>query len=91
MKYNGFGPATFTSKIRSMDIAVHDSSLRKGCPSCDKTYSTLLGTKPVEGLVVNKPIWVKSESSLRIMSSILGIAEHFMAASGSLLKDKGEE
>jgi hypothetical protein len=28
---NGFGPATFpSSKIRSMDFAIHDSSLGKG-------------------------------------------------------------
>ena len=51
-KYNGFDPATFPcSKIRSMDFAIHDSSLGKGYPSCDKAYSALLGTKPVEGLV----------------------------------------
>ena len=49
-KYTGFGPATFpSSKIRSMDFAIHDSPLGKGYPSCDKTYSALLGTKPVEG------------------------------------------
>ena len=43
-KYNGFGPVTFSfSKIRSMDFAIYDSSLGKGYPSCDKTYSTLLG------------------------------------------------
>jgi hypothetical protein len=48
-KYNGFGPATFpSSKIRSMHFSIHDSSLGKGYPSCDKTYSALLGTKPVE-------------------------------------------
>jgi hypothetical protein len=44
-KYNGFGPATFpSSKIRSVDFAIHDSSLDKVYPSCDKTYSSLLGT-----------------------------------------------
>ena len=84
-KYNGFGPATFpSSKIRSMDFAIHDSSLGKGYPSCDKTYSALLGTKPVERLVLNQSTWAKSESNL-------GTAEHFMAAAGSLLKDKGNE
>ena len=82
-KYNGFGPATFpSSKIRSMNFAIHDSSLGKGYPSCDKTYSALLGTKPVEA---------KSESNLRLTSSVLDTAEHFMAAAGSLLKDKGDE
>jgi hypothetical protein len=64
---NGFGPATFpSSKIRSMDFAIHDSSLGKGYPSCDKTYSALLGTKPVEGLVLNQSTWAKSESNLRL-------------------------
>jgi hypothetical protein len=91
-KYNGFGPATFpSSKIRSMDFAIHDSSLGKGYPSCEKTYSALLGTNPVEGLVLNQSTWAKSESNLRLMSSVLGTAEHVMAAAGSLLKDKGDE
>jgi hypothetical protein len=59
-KYNGFYSATFpSSKIRSMDFAIHDSSLGKGYPSCDKTYSALLGTKPVEGLVLNQSTWAK--------------------------------
>jgi hypothetical protein len=35
-------------------------------PSCDKTYSALLGTKPVEGLVLNQSTWAKSESNLRL-------------------------
>jgi hypothetical protein len=91
-KYNGFGPATFpSSKIKSMDFAIHDSSLGKWYPSCDKTYSALLGTKPVEGLVLNQSTWAKSESNLRLMSSVLSTAEHYMAATGSLLKDKGDE
>jgi hypothetical protein len=91
-KYNGFGPATFpSSKIGSMDFAIYDSSLEKGYPSCDKTHSALLGTKSVEGLVLNQSTWAKSESNLRLMSSVLGTAEHVMAAAGSLLKDKGDE
>ena len=91
-KYNGFGPVTFPfSKIRSMDFAIHDSSLGKGCPSCDKTYSALLGRKPVEGLVLSQLTWAKSDSNIRLMSSVLGTAEHVMAAAGSLLKDKRDE
>ena len=87
-----FGPATFpSSKIRSMDFAIHDSSLDKVYPSCDKAYSSLLGTTPIEGLVLNQSTLAKSESNLRLMSSVLGTAEHFIAASGSLLKDKGHE
>jgi hypothetical protein len=50
-----------------------------------------LGTKPVEGLVLNQSTWAKTESNLQLMSSVLGTAEHFMAAAGSLLKDKGDE
>jgi hypothetical protein len=74
-----------------MDFAIHDSSLEKGYPSCDKTYSVLLGTKSVEELILNQSTWAKSESNLRLMSSVLGTAEHFMSAAGSLLKDKGDE
>jgi hypothetical protein len=74
-----------------MDFAIHDSSLGKGYPSCDKAYSALLWTKSVEGLALNQCTWAKSESNLRLMSSVLGTAEHFMAAAGSLLKDKGDE
>ena len=73
-----------------MDFAIHDSSLGKGYLSCDKTYSALLGTNPVEGLVLHQSTWAKSESSLRLLSGVLGTAEHFMAAAGSLLKDKGD-
>jgi hypothetical protein len=40
---------------------IHDSSLGKGYPSCDKTYTVLLGTKPVERLVLNQSTWAKSE------------------------------
>jgi hypothetical protein len=50
-----------------------------------------LGTKPVEGLVLNQSTWAKSESNLRLTSSVLDTAEHFMAAAGSLLKDKRDE
>jgi hypothetical protein len=74
-----------------MDFAIHDSAPGKGYPSCDKAYSALLGTKPVEGLVLNQSTWAKTESNLRLMSSVLGTAEYFMAAAGSLLKDKGDE
>lgn len=92
-KYNGFGPTTFsdTNKIRDKDFVIHDSTLGKGYPSCDRVYSALLGTKPVEGLVLNQSTWSKSESNLRLMSGVLGTAEHFLAAAGSLLKDKGED
>jgi hypothetical protein len=55
------------------------------------TYSALLGTKPVEGLVLNQSTWAKSESNLLLMSSVLGTAEHCMVTAGSLLKDKGDE
>ena len=74
-----------------MDFAIHDSTLGKGYPSCDKAYSALLWTKSVEGLALNQCTWAKSESNLRLMSSVFGTAEHFMAAAGSLLKDKGDE
>jgi len=43
-------------------------------PSYDKAYSALLGTQPVEGLVLSQSTWAKSENSFRLM-----------AAAGSLL------
>ena len=50
-----------------------------------------MGTKPVEGLVLSESTWARSESNFLLMSSVLGTAEHFMAAAGSLRKDKGDE
>lgn len=42
-KYNVFVPVTFhSSKIRSTELAIHDSSLGKGYPTCRGT-----GSKPV--------------------------------------------
>jgi hypothetical protein len=42
-KYNGFGPATFpSSKIRSMDFAMHDSS--GGPPKAQEGWGLLLET-----------------------------------------------
>lgn len=91
-KFNGFGPSTFpVSKVRIKDFDIHDSSIGKGYPSCDRSYSSLLGTKPVEGLNLSQSLWSKSESNIRLSSSILGTAEHFLAAAGALLKDKGDE
>jgi hypothetical protein len=72
-----------SSKIRSMDFAIHDSALGKGYPSCDKTYSALLGTKPVEGLVLNQSTWAKSESNLRLCTTLAFspvVEEEFLVA-----------
>ena len=81
-----------TWKTHSHDEICSPVSSRRPQPSCALGGPpSSLGTKPVEGLVLNQSTWVKSESNLRLMSSVLGTAEHFMAAAGSLLKDKGDE
>ena len=90
-KYSGFGPTAFPGKLRPKNYEIHESSLGKAAPVCDKAFSALLGAKPVDGLRLSQSIWAKSENNLRLTSSVLETAEHFLAAAGSLLKDKGED
>ena len=90
-KYSGFGPTAFPGKLRPKDFDIHESSLGKAAPVCDKAFSALLGAKPVDGLRLTQSIWAKSENNLRLTTNVLESAEHFLAAAGSLLKDKGED
>jgi hypothetical protein len=85
-------PRSQEGNFLSHDEICSPVSSRRPQPSCALGGPpSSLGTKPVEGLVLNQSTWAKSESNLRLMSSVLGTAEHFMAAAGSLLKDKGDE
>ncbi|CAG2215412.1 unnamed protein product [Mytilus edulis] len=60
-------------------------------PNCDRAFSSLLGSKPLDGLRLSQASYVKSENNLRCLTFVLETAEHFLSAAGSLLKDKGEE
>ena len=90
-KFLGFGPSAFPGKFRSKDYEIHNASLGRTVPVCDKVYSNLLGARPDDGVSLNKTVWSKSENNLRLHLSVIQTAEHFLAAAGSLLKDKGDE
>lgn len=90
-RFSGIGPTSFSRTVRSKEFQIHESSLGRMAPVCDKSFSAALGSKPTEGLQLSQSIWTKSENNLRILSNVLQTAEHFLAAAGSLLKDKGEE
>ena len=90
-KFLGFGPSAFQGKIRSKDFDIHGSSVGRVAPVCDKVYSNLLGAKPNDGVSLNKTVWSKSENNLRLLLNVVQTGEHFLAAAGSLLKDKGDE
>jgi hypothetical protein len=57
-------------------------------PVCDKSFSQLLGAKPVDGLRLSESLWAKSENLLRSASHVLGTAEFFLSAVGALLQGK---
>jgi hypothetical protein len=45
-----YGASSFPGNIKSKDFEIHDSSIGKTAPVCDKSFSQLLGAKPVDGL-----------------------------------------
>ncbi|CAG2207516.1 unnamed protein product [Mytilus edulis] len=90
-KFSGFGPASYPGRCRSKDFEIHGSSLGMSAPACDRAFSSLLGSKPLDGLRLSQASYVKSENNLRCLTFVLETAEHFLSAAGSLLKDKGEE
>ncbi|CAG2187236.1 unnamed protein product [Mytilus edulis] len=90
-KFSGFGPASYPGRCRSKDFEIHGSSLGMSAPNCDRAFSSLLGSKPLDGLRLSQASYVKSENNLRCLTFVLETAEHFLSAAGSLLKDKGEE
>ncbi|CAG2245168.1 unnamed protein product [Mytilus edulis] len=88
-KFSGFGPASYPGRCRSKDFEIHGSSLGMSAPACDRAFSSLLGSKPLDGLRLSQASYVKSENNLRCLTFVLETAEHFLSAAGSLLKDKG--
>ena len=85
MEFPGFGPSSFPGRFRSKDFQIHNSSIGKSAPTCDKAMASLLGSKSVEGLRLTQSLWSKSENLLRSTSHALGTAEHFLSTAGSLL------
>ncbi|CAC5364130.1 DAB2IP [Mytilus coruscus] len=87
-KISGFGMSSFSDQGKYKDFDIFDSSLGRLVPNCDKSLSSLLGKKPVDGLHLTQPVWSKTENLLRSASQVLGTAEHFLAATGHLLNSK---
>jgi hypothetical protein len=58
-------------------------------PTCDKTMTSLLGSKSVYGLRLAQSLW--SYNLLRSTSHALGTAEHFLSAAGFLLQERGDD
>jgi hypothetical protein len=86
--FSGFGASSFPGNFKSKDFEIHDSSIGKTAPVCDKSFSQLLGAKPVDGLRLSQSLWAKSENLLRSASHVLGTAEYFLSAVGALLQGK---
>jgi hypothetical protein len=89
--FSGFGASSFPGNFKSKDIEIHDTSIGKTDPVCDKSFSQLLGAKPVDGLRLSQSLWAKSENLLRSASHVLGTAEFFLSAVGALLQGKEGE
>ncbi|CAC5370586.1 unnamed protein product [Mytilus coruscus] len=85
---SGFGMSSFSDHFKYKDFDIFDSSLGRLVPICDKSFSSLLETKPVDGLRLTQTVWAKTENLLRSASQVLGTAEHFLAATGHLLNSK---
>jgi hypothetical protein len=86
--FSGFGASSFPGNFKSKDFEIHDSSIRKTAPVCDKSFTQLLGAKPVDGLRLSQSLWAKSENLFRSASHVLGTAEFFLSAVGALLQGK---
>jgi hypothetical protein len=74
--------------ISRVKILKSMTSIGKTARVCVKSFSQLLGAKPVDGLRLSQSLWVKSENLLRSTSHVLGTAEFFLSAVGALLQDK---
>jgi hypothetical protein len=90
VKCPGLGLSSFPGRFRSKDFEIHNSSIGKSAPTCDKTMASLLGSKSVDGLRLTQSLWSKSENLLRSTSHALGTAEHFLSAARCLLQERGE-
>ncbi|CAC5370543.1 unnamed protein product [Mytilus coruscus] len=85
---SGFGMSSFSDHFKYKDFDIFDSSLGRLVPICDKSFSSLLGTKPADGLRLTQTVWPKTENLLRSASQVLGTAELFLAATGHLLNSE---
>ena len=65
--FSGFGASSFPGNFKSKDFEIHDSSIGKTAPVCDKSFSQLLGAKPVDGLRLSQSLWAKSERTCPIV------------------------
>jgi hypothetical protein len=74
--------------ISRVKILKSMTSIGKTARVCVKSFSQLLGAKPVDGLRLSQSLWVKSENLLRSTSHVLGTAEFFLSAVGALLQGK---
>ena len=72
--FSGFGASSFPGNFKSKDFEIHDSSIGKTTPVCDKSFSQLLGAKPVDGLRLSQSLWANSENLLCSASHVLGTA-----------------
>ena len=55
-KFPGFGPSSFPGRFRSKDFEIHNSSIGKSAPTCDKAMASLLGSKSVNGLKLTQSL-----------------------------------
>ena len=90
-RFPGFGPSSFPGRFRSKDFEMHNSSIGKSAPTCDKAMASLLGSKSVDGLRLTQSLWSKPENILRSTSHALDTAEHFLSEAGSLLQERGDD
>jgi hypothetical protein len=60
-KFPGFNPSSFPGRFRSKDFEMHNSSIGKSAPTCDKAMASLLGSKSVDGLRLTQSLWSKPE------------------------------
>jgi hypothetical protein len=64
VKCPGYGLSSFPGRFRSKDFEIHNSSIGKSAPTCDKTMASLLGSKSVDWLRFTQSLWYKSTTSI---------------------------
>ncbi|CAC5399551.1 unnamed protein product [Mytilus coruscus] len=69
---SGFGMCSFSDQFKYKDFDIFDSSLGTLVPTCDKSFPSLLGTKPVDGLRLTQPVWAKTENLLQELPRDVG-------------------
>jgi hypothetical protein len=86
--FSGFGASSFPGNFKRKDFEIHDSSIGKTAPVCDKSFSQLFGAKPVDEHRLSQSLWAKSENLPRSASHVLDTAEFYLLAVGALLQGK---